>query len=89
MRFLFEEGEEVKEQYKTAISDARWIAYDIPGNAGWIAYLVCVFLGLREKKDSYNIASALPVFHFAISSNVSPVIRYVVHSSMGTAPRDR
>ena len=60
MRFLFEEGEEVKEQYKTAISDARWIAYDIPGNVGWIAYLVCVFLGLREKKDSYNIASALP-----------------------------
>jgi len=58
MRFLFEEGEEVKEQYKTAISDARWIAYDIPGNVGWIAYLVCVFLGLREKKDSYNIASA-------------------------------
>ena len=150
MRFLFEEGEEVKEQYKTAISDARWIAYDIPGNVGWIAYLVCVFRGLREKKDSYNIASALPgvlmligvgkliseriagldrvlsgkrlfrgfgaltaggllgnnkvnikdhyrrwrrcslpVFHFAISSNVSPVIRYVVHSSMGTAPRDR
>lgn len=37
-----------------------WIAYDIPGNVGWIAYLVCVFLGLREKKDSYNIASALP-----------------------------
>ena len=46
MRFLFEEGEEVKEQYKTAISDARWIAYDIPGNVGWIAYLVCVFAGL-------------------------------------------
>ena len=50
MRFLFEEGEEVKEQYKTAISDARWIAYDIPGNAGWIAYLVCVFLGLRSER---------------------------------------
>ena len=51
----------MKAQYKTAISDARWIAYDIPGNVGWIiAYLVCVFRGLREKKDSYNIASALP-----------------------------
>ena len=50
----------MKAQYKTAISDARWIAYDIPGNVGWIAYFVCVFRGLREKKDSYNIASALP-----------------------------
>ena len=46
--------------YKTEISDIHWMAYDIPGNVGWIAYLVCVFLGLREKKDSYNIASALP-----------------------------
>ena len=50
----------MKAQYKTAISDARWIAYDIPGNVGWIAYFVCVFRGLREKKDSYNMASAMP-----------------------------
>ena len=50
----------MKAQYKTAISDARWIAYDIPGNVGWIAYLVCVFRGLRERKNTYNIASALP-----------------------------
>ena len=42
----------MKAQYKTAISDARWIAYDIPGNVGWIAYLVCVFRGLREKRDA-------------------------------------
>ena len=46
--------------YKTEISDARWIAYDIPGNIGWLAYLVCVCRGLREKKDVYRIASALP-----------------------------
>ena len=47
-------------QYKTAISDARWIAYDIPGNIGWITYLICVFRGLREKRDTYGIASVLP-----------------------------
>ena len=28
--------------YETGISDARWWAYDIPGNAGWIMYLVCL-----------------------------------------------
>ena len=28
--------------YETKISDARWWAYDIPGNAGWIAYLICL-----------------------------------------------
>ena len=46
--------------YKTEISDLRWMAYDIPGNAGWIAYLICALRGLREKRDAYNIASALP-----------------------------
>lgn len=46
--------------YKTEISDVRWMAYDIPGNVGWIAYLVCVFRGLREKRDAYTIASVLP-----------------------------
>ena len=29
-----------QEIYKTNISDARWYAYDVPGNLGWIAYLV-------------------------------------------------
>ncbi|MBQ8159116.1 MAG: hypothetical protein IJ083_00065 [Clostridia bacterium] len=27
--------------YVTEISDGRWIAYDIPGNIGWIIYFVC------------------------------------------------
>lgn len=26
--------------YETKISSARWIMYDIPGNIGWILYLV-------------------------------------------------
>ena len=29
-----------QELYKTNISDARWYAYDVPGNLGWLAYLV-------------------------------------------------
>ena len=30
--------------YETKISNARWIAYDIPANLGWIAYIVCLIL---------------------------------------------
>ena len=30
------------EIYKSEISDARWLIYDIPGNIGWILYLVCL-----------------------------------------------
>lgn len=35
--------------YKTQISDARWIAYDIPGNVGWIAFLAGLILCLTRR----------------------------------------
>jgi hypothetical protein len=47
-------------QYKTTISDTRWISYDIPGNIGWITWLVSAILGIREKRDAYSITSVLP-----------------------------
>ena len=52
--------EQMGTQYKTNISDRKWIAYDIPGNIGWIAYLVCVVKMIREKRDAYHIAALLP-----------------------------
>ena len=30
--------------YESKIRDARWIAYDLPGNAGWIAFLAGLIL---------------------------------------------
>ena len=27
----------------TEISNARWMAYDIPGNVGWIIYIACLY----------------------------------------------
>ena len=50
----------MKTQYRTTISDGRWIAYDIPGNVGWIAYLLCVIRGLRESRKPHSIAAAVP-----------------------------
>lgn len=37
--------------YETKISDARWIAYDIPGNLGWIAYFTGLILIFLKKPD--------------------------------------
>lgn len=28
--------------YESHISTARWLVYDVPGNVGWILYLVCL-----------------------------------------------
>ena len=46
--------------YETKISDARWWAYDIPGNAGWIAYLACLFQSLKRGLNTFNNAALLP-----------------------------
>ena len=47
-------------KYETKISDARWIAYDIPGNVGWITYIVCTILCLRNGVDALSIAAIVP-----------------------------
>ena len=46
--------------YETKISDTRWWAYDIPGNAGWIAYLACLFHSLKRGLNTFNMAAQLP-----------------------------
>ena len=46
--------------YETKISDALWWAYDITGNAGWIAYLACLFHSLRRGLNTFNMAALLP-----------------------------
>ena len=46
--------------YETKISDARWWAYDIPGNAGWIAYLAHLVKSLKRGMNAFNLAALLP-----------------------------
>ena len=46
--------------YETKISDARWWAYDIPGNAGWIAYLICLAKNLKRGLNAFSLAALLP-----------------------------
>ena len=47
-------------EYRTKISDRQWIACDIPGNIGWITWLVCTVKGLWEKRDLHSIAAMVP-----------------------------
>lgn len=37
--------------YESKISDAKWIAYDLPGNAGWIMFLVGLVLCFAKKPE--------------------------------------
>ena len=46
--------------YETHISDTRLWAYDIPGNAGWIAYLVCLIKSMKNGLNAFNALALLP-----------------------------
>jgi hypothetical protein len=46
--------------YKTDISDVRWIAYDIPGNIGWMTYLAMLAKTIRDKEYGSAAVSAVP-----------------------------
>ena len=37
--------------YESKISDAKWIAYDISGNVGWIAFLVGLILCFAKRPE--------------------------------------
>ena len=37
--------------YETKISDGRWMAYDIPGNLGWISYITGLLLSFLKKPE--------------------------------------
>ena len=47
-------------EYRTTISDKQWIAYDIPGNIGWVTWIVCAGREIREKRDLRSIIAAVP-----------------------------
>ena len=40
-----------KDLYETIISDVRWIAYDVPANLGWIAYIAALVLIFTNSAD--------------------------------------
>ena len=46
--------------YETNISNARWIAYDLPGNVGWIMYLVCTGQELQAGVTFPSLLSVMP-----------------------------
>ena len=49
-----------KSIYKTEISDARWMVYDVPGNIGWMTYLAMLAKMVRDREYGSAAVSAAP-----------------------------
>ena len=46
--------------YETGISEARWWTYDIPGNTGWIIWLICTWKCLAQGITVFSVLTLLP-----------------------------
>ena len=46
--------------YESKMSSGRWMVYDVLGNAGWIAWIVCLVLLFRNDIDAFAVLAALP-----------------------------
>lgn len=55
---------------ETKISDARWWAYDIPGNIGWIMYLVCLIRCFAKQPACMEI----PLVSISLMVGVLPAL---------------
>ena len=60
--------------YETTISDARWWAYDIPGNIGWILYLICLLQCFVQRPEFLEI----PLVLISLVIGILPAIAMVV-----------
>ena len=46
--------------YETRISTGQWWAYDLPGNAGWIIWMICTWKCLAQGITVFSVLSLLP-----------------------------
>ena len=60
--------------FETNISDARWWAYDIPGNVGWILYIVCLIQCFVKQPALMQI----PLVQISLMVGILPAIAMAV-----------
>lgn len=60
--------------YESQISTGRWLAYDVPGNVGWIMYLVCLIQCFVKQPAFMEI----PLVRISLVVGTLPAVAMVV-----------
>ena len=60
--------------YESYISTARWLVYDVPGNVGWILYIVCLIRCFVQRPEFMEI----PLVLISLLVGILPAIAMVV-----------
>ncbi len=75
--------------YVTEISNARWMAYDIPGNVGWIIYVACLVRCFVTKSDFIFLRGLYGIMIIAILPAIFMLIGIAELVSERVAKLDR
>ena len=73
--------------YESNISTGRWVVYDLLGNAGWIAWIVCLILLFRSGVDAFTVLAALPALVMLIG--IAELISERIHKLYWVLPKVR
>ena len=79
----------MEELYETKISDARWWAYDIPGNIGWIVYIAVLVLSFVKQLAFMEVPLVLICMAVAILPAIAMVVGIVELISERVCKLDR
>ena len=60
--------------YESHISTARWLVYDVPGNVGWIMYLVC----LIQCFVKWPVFMEIPLVWLSVMVGIIPAVAMAV-----------
>ena len=60
--------------YESCISTARWLIYDVPGNVGWIMYLVCLIRCFVKQPSCMEI----PLVSTSLMVGVLPALAMLI-----------
>ncbi len=52
--------------YESRLPTKRWIAYDLPGNVGWIVWIVCLILLLKKGINWFSLIALIPAVFMLI-----------------------
>ena len=55
-----------KQMYESKLSAKRWVAYDLPGNVGWIVWIVCLILLLKKGVSWFSLLALIPAVFMLI-----------------------
>ena len=73
--------------YESKLSGRRWIAYDLPGNVGWIVWIVCLILLLKQRITWFSVLAIIPAL--LMLTGVIELIRERIRKLDWVLPRAR